>query len=360
MDRQLVHTVYGGAHLFKGGTIRNLGALALRSLQTYAADSSDFAAVFDMPSQLAEAVHPRVIAKLQREPVEDYRIDFGDGYGVRTEKEELADAIRCAQEAVDLPPFFGIRIKPMANRQAALTLEAFLHALRQLPENFAVTLPKVTSPGEVRTLHDLLTKFESTLGLAAGRICIELMIETPQTIYGADGRLALPDLVRAAGGRCRGAHFGPYDYTASLGIVAEHQSPAHPACDLARQTMQVALAGLDIQLADGPTNLLPIPPHRGAELTAQQADENRRVVHQAWNVHFHDVQRALKSGFYQSWDLHPAQLVSRYAAVFAFYLLSLPLATLRLNLKNAVRQRVEQVLECCRGSSRAGICERRG
>ena len=28
----------------------------------------------------------------------------------------------------------------------------------------------------------------------------------------------------------------------------------------------------------------------------------------------------MTNGFYQSWDLHPAQLVARYAAVFAFFI----------------------------------------
>jgi citrate lyase beta subunit len=330
MDRQPVHTVYGGAHLFKAGTVRNLGSLALRSLQTYGADPVEFAAALGIPAQLAESVHARVIAKLEREPVEDYRIDFEDGYGIRSEAEELGDAVRCARDATDLPPFFGIRIKPIANPPGARTLHAFLGSTPRLPANFVVTLPKVTSPEDVSSLIDLLASYESSRGLTVGTIRIELMIETPQAIYTQDGRLALPDLISSAGGRCRGAHFGPYDYTASLGIVAEHQSPAHPACDFARQTMLAALAGQNIQLSDGPTNLLPIPPHRGAEISDQQLEENRQAVHRAWKVHFEDVQRSLRNGFYQSWDLHPAQLPSRYAAVFAFYLQSLPQATARL------------------------------
>ena len=300
MDRQPVHTVYGGAHLFKAGAIRHLGSVALRSLHTFGADPLEFAAALGIPANLADVVHARVIAKLEREPIEDYRIDFEDGYGVRTEAEELADAVRCAQLASDLPPFFGIRIKPIANPQAARTLETFLEALVRLPENFAVTLPKVASPKDVRILHDLLTTFETEHALPAGQIRIELMIETPQAIFTADGRVALPDLIRSAGGRCRGAHYGPYDYTASLGIAAEHQSLDHPACHFARQVMQVALAGQGIHLADGPTNLLPIPPHRGPELTVQQQDENRQAVHHAWRVHFEDVQRSLRNGFYQS------------------------------------------------------------
>lgn len=334
MDRQPVHTVYGGAHLFKAATIRKLGSLALRSLQTFGADPLDFAVALGIPASLAEAVHARVIDKLQREPVEDYRIDFEDGYGVRAETEEMGDAVRSAQEvaraleASELPPFFGIRIKPISNPQAFRTLDAFLSEIWQqagrLPENFAVTLPKVTAPDQVRNLCELLTRFESAHSLLAGQVRMELMIETPQAIYTPDGRVALPDLIRAAAGRCRGAHFGPYDYTASLGIAAEHQSPDHPACDFARQLMQAALAGQGIHLADGPVNILPIASQGPAE------------VHRAWRIHFEQVQRSLRNGFYQGWDLHPAQLPSRYAAVFAFFLQSLPQATVRL--KNFIDQ----------------------
>jgi citrate lyase beta subunit len=316
MDRQPVHTVYGGAHLFKEGTIQKLGNLALRSLETNGADASVFAAALGIPPALAETVHARVVAKLQREPVEDYRIDFEDGYGVRSEAEELTDAVRTAQAASDLPPFFGIRIKPIFNPQASATLKTFLANLEHVPENFAVTLPKVTSPEEVQELSALLDQIESERGFPARQIRIELMIETPQAIYTPDGRVALPELVRAAAGRCRGAHFGPYDYTASLGIAAEHQSLDHPACEFARHVMQAALGGSGIHLADGPFNILPIPP--------------REAVHQAWRMHFQHVQRSLRNGFYQGWDLHPAQLPSRYAAVFAFYLQSLPQATARL------------------------------
>src|ERR1700722_11517018 len=98
MDRQPVHVLYGGAHLFKPGTIRNLGSLALRSLDSYGGDAADFAKALGIPADVAEAVHGRVRAKLQREPVEDYRIDFEDGYGVRSEAEESSEAVRTAQE----------------------------------------------------------------------------------------------------------------------------------------------------------------------------------------------------------------------------------------------------------------------
>src|SRR5580704_5052215 len=42
-ERRPVHVVYGGAHLFKQGTTRRLGDLALRSLHEFAPDFASFA-----------------------------------------------------------------------------------------------------------------------------------------------------------------------------------------------------------------------------------------------------------------------------------------------------------------------------
>jgi hypothetical protein len=140
------------------------------------------------------------------------------------------------------------------------------------------------------------------------------MIETPQSILAPDGSSAIPSLVAAGAGRVRSAHLGVYDYTALCGITAAHQHLRHPACDFARHMMQVALAQTGVMLSDGSSNLLPIAPH----------------VHDAWRTHFGDVTHSLVNGFYQGWDLHPAQLPTRYAAVYAFYLSALPAATARL------------------------------
>ena len=42
------------------------------------------------------------------------------------------------------------------------------------------------------------------------------------------------------------------------------------------------------------------------------------------------MRHSLVTGFYQGWDLHPAQLPSRYAAVYAFFLEGLDAASERL------------------------------
>ncbi len=181
---------------------------------------------------------------MKNDPVEDYRIDFEDGYGVRADDEEDACAaaaargVAAAQAGGVLSPFHGIRIKSLEDRTAARalrTLEIFLSTLAaegrgaSLPAS-AITLPKITSADQPAALADALEAHETRLGLPARSLTFEIMVETPQSIFTPDGRVAFPDLVRAGRGRCVGAHFGTYDYTASLGIAAG--VPAHGASRL--------------------------------------------------------------------------------------------------------------------------------
>ncbi len=388
--RQPVHTVYGGAHLFKADAARKLGDHALRALSTYAPDFCAFARAIDLPGAedlpdspdliesldralaqgdegvrrarpeawLAHTVRRRVVEKLQREPVEDYRIDFEDGYGVRAWDEEDKHAEAAAREvakglaAGSLPPFLGIRIKALTEESRARsvrTLDAFLSTLvaatrGAIPAGFAVTLPKISSPAEVAALAEILATLEGALGLPAGAVAIELMIETPRAIFDAEGRAALPALVAAADGRCVAAHFGAYDYTASLDVTASVQSLSHPSCFFARHVMQVSLAGTGVRLSDGAVTLLPIPPHKpapGDSLSSAELDANAATVHRAWRLQFAEVTRALAGGYHQGWDLHPAQLPIRYAAVYAFFLEDLDdtAARLRAFVESAARAR---------------------
>ena len=277
---------------------------------------------------LAETVRARVVDKLEREPIEDFRLDFEDGYGTRPDDEEDAHAASAAREVAagiksgTLPPFLGIRIKPMSRELHARglrTLDIFVTTVvktaKRLPDNFAVTLCKVMSPAHVTVVARACSTLERKLKLKANAIQLELMIETPQSILAPDGSVALLALVKAGRGRVRGAHFGVYDYTALCGITAAWQHPRHLACDWAREMMRVSLAQTGVNLSDGSSNLLPIPPH----------------VHRAWKQHFDDVTHSLVNGFYQGWDLHPAHLPTRYAAVYAFYLSARPAATARLS-----------------------------
>ncbi|MDQ3063909.1 MAG: phosphoenolpyruvate kinase [Acidobacteriota bacterium] len=341
--RQPVHTVYGGAHLFKSDTAPRLGALALRSFETYAPDSAIFSQVLELPDKLSDTIYERVREKLTREPVEDFRIDFEDGYGTRPDAEEDGHAVSAAREAAKgleaamLPPFLGIRIKTFSEElhaRSIRTLDLFLTTLIEsagghLPENFVVTLPKIVSPAQVATLADIFDLLEPKLSLPTGSLKMEMMVETTQSIINERGETNLPQLLDAARGRCVAAHFGTYDYTASCSITAAYQDMLHPACDFARHIMQVSFGGTGIWLSDGATNIMPVAPHRG-ELTADQEAENRTVVHRAWKLHYQHVRHSLANAFYQGWDLHPAQFPTRYAAVYTFFLEGLEQASERL------------------------------
>ncbi|HSM35214.1 MAG TPA: hypothetical protein VK837_02360 [Longimicrobiales bacterium] len=348
--RQPVHTVYGGGHLFRAATAERLGELALRALVEFAPDPADLMAATGMaddPPGLAEAVHARVLGKLEEEPVEDFRIDFEDGYGHRSDEEEDGHVLAAASEVAaglgegTLPPFLGLRVKPLTpelRARSARTLDLFVTSLVEktggtLPSNWVFTLPKITDPAQPAAFAGLLDRLERELGLDAGLLRFELMVETPQSIVDAEGRVALPALVAAGEGRVTAAHFGTYDYTALLNITAAHQRMRHPACDFARDVMKVALAGTGIWISDGSTAVLPVAPHRaddGEALSAEQIAENREAVHGAWRLHYEDVTDSLVRGLYQGWDLHPAQLVTRYAAVYAFFLGALDAAADRL------------------------------
>jgi citrate lyase beta subunit len=345
--------VYGGAHLFRFDSAPRLGALALRALEEHAPTAAAFADAVGLPapegrpaSGFAETVHARVVAKLRREPVEDFRIDFEDGYGNRPDAEEdeharaaAAEVARGAREGT-LPPFVGIRIKPISPELGARslrTLDLFVTALareaRTLPGGFVVTLPKVTMREPVAALARALAVLEARLRLPRGSLRLELMIEQPQAIFDRRGGVALPALVAAGGGRCVAAHFGTYDYTASLNVTAAHQTMGHAACGFAKHVMQVSLAGTGLWLSDGATNIMPVAPHRaapGAALTREQKAENRFAVHRAWRRHFEDVRASLRDAYYQGWDLHPGQLPTRYAAVYSFFLEGLEAASTRL------------------------------
>ncbi|HLN97915.1 MAG TPA: hypothetical protein VK208_05585 [Pyrinomonadaceae bacterium] len=391
-SRQPVHTVYGGAHLFKSDSAARLGALARRSLDQFAPDFLSFAKAIGLPGSdqlpdspeedspllarletnrdqvrqenkaawLAHAIYNRVNEKLRREPVEDFRIDFEDGYGNRSDVEEDGHADSAAQEVAEgmregsLPPFIGIRIKPFSEElreRSIRTLDIFVSSLRSnpaasLPDNFVVTLPKITVPEQVAALVDVFEGLETQVGLRPGSLKMEMMIETTQSIINSRGEISLPLLLAAARGRCVAAHFGTYDYTASCNITAAHQHMMHPACDFAKHMMQVSFAGTGIWLSDGATNIMPVAPHRfsegGAPLTSEQIVENRTVVHRAWKLHYDHIQHSLEGAFYQGWDLHPAQLPTRYAAIYSFFLESLDVASERL--KNFVEKAAKATL----------------
>jgi citrate lyase beta subunit len=304
-ERQPVHTVYVPADRFSARTTTEWGLAALQLLDQHGP-------VPDIDADIEALVR----AKLRAEPIEDLRIDFEDGYGVREDDEEdaAARAVASVLAQEGAPAFVGIRIKSLeaaTRHRAVRTLAIFLEELGPPPRGFRVTLPKVSS---VRQVEAMVALCEALDGDAPLRF--ELQIETPQAVLGADGTALVARMIHAATGRCLGLHYGTYDYSAALGIAAGYQSLEHPAADHAKAVMQVAAAGTGVAVCDGSTNVLPVG--------------SRAAVHAAWALHLRLVRRSLKRGFYQGWDLHPAQLPIRYAANFAFYRDGLAAAASRL------------------------------
>lgn len=329
-ERQPVHTVYGGAHLFKSDTTRKLGEKAMQVLDEHGVDPFAFARAIGVDDARADTIWRRVVEKLAIEPVEDFRVDFEDGYGNRPDEEEDRQAEIVGRELAKgmsegtLPPFIGIRIKPFSQellRRGLRTMDIVLTALLdetggQLPPHFVVTLPKIQLPEQVTLLADAFDAMEQRLGLAPHALRLEFMIETTQSILSERGESNLPRFLDAARGRAVAAHFGTYDYTASCNITAAEQRMDHPACDFARHMMQIAYSGTGLWLSDGATNILPIG--------------DRDTIHRAWALHVAHIRHSLVHAYYQGWDLHPAQLPTRYAAVYDFFLSGLAAATERL------------------------------
>jgi citrate lyase beta subunit len=323
-DRQPVHTCYVPADAVVPGLAARWGADALAALDEHGLPDLGLA------PELVEQVLPRVRAKLASEPVEDLRVDAEDGYRGGPDAEDVDVRAAAAALASDVaaggaPPWWGIRAKSLelgTRHRGVRSLDLFLRTLRAelaavLPADRVfrpiVTLPKVTDVEQVHAFLPVLDALEAAHGAA---VHLELQIETPQAVVGPDGTVAAARMVHAAGRRLLGLHYGTYDYSAALGIAAAHQASDHPAADFAKLAMQVAVAGTGARAVDGSTNLLPVG--------------GREQVHAAWRVHAGLVRRALERGFYQGWDLHPAQLVTRYTATYAFFRAALPAAVARL------------------------------
>ncbi|GAA1059308.1 DUF6986 family protein [Agromyces bracchium] len=313
-SRQPVHTVYVPGDTVTHDLPAVWGVAALAAANS-AGGVEALAIAVGIPFDLAATIAPLVERKLEREPVEDLRIDFEDGYGDRGDDAEDADVVRAAGqvaaalEAGTAPPYLGIRFKSFeaATRGRGIrTLDLFVTALVEhgdLPDGLALTMPKVSTLAQVEAMAEVAAELERVHGLPDGRLRFEVQVETPQVVLGADGVAPVARIAHAASGRVSGLHFGTYDYTAALGIAAPHQSLAHPSADHAKAVMQLAVAGTGIRLSDGSSNVLPI---------GDRADE-------AWRLHARLVRRSLEHGFPQGWDLHPAQLPTRFLATYAYY-----------------------------------------
>lgn len=324
--RQPLHTVYVPANACTAEVIDMWSQDSLRALETHGPNV--LLEALDLPSP-SDDLAPRVARKLTDQPIEDLRIDFEDGYRPLAEDDEDADAasavdiIRAVSQLPSGPAHIGIRFKSLEahTRERGLrTLDIVVRGLADtggLPAGFVLTLPKVTSVAQVEAMVETCEVLERSYGLDRHTLLFELQIETPQSILGSDGRATVAPMIHAAAGRCTGVHYGTYDYAAASGIAPAFQSMEHPVADHAKATMHVAVAGTGVFMSDGSTNVLPV----GA------TDE----VREAWALHARLVRRSLERGIYQGWDLHPAQLVTRYAAVYAFMDEGLPTAIRRLS-----------------------------
>jgi citrate lyase beta subunit len=297
--RQPVHVVYVPADRFAPGLVSAYGVQALAAVDQFG------------PLPFDDEIAVRVRRKLAAEPVEDLRVDFEDGYGLRPDADEDAAAVAAAtvlRDDAQPPAWFGLRCKSFeapTRRRAIRTLDVFLDALGPPPPDFVITLPKVSAVEQVTAMTVLCGRLEAAHGLSGGSLRFELQIETTPAVLGADGTVTLARMIHEAAGRCVGLHYGTYDYSAAAGIAGRYQSLEHPAADFAKAVMQVAAAGTGVRLSDGSTNVLPVG--EAAQVRA------------AWDLHARLVRRSLQRGFYQGWDLHPHQLPTRFGATYAFY-----------------------------------------
>src|SRR5688572_18810066 len=324
-SRQPVHTVYVPADRFTP-EMPTVWGRAARTAVDSVGGAEALGVMVGLDEELAAVVAPAVDEKLEREPIEDLRIDFEDGYGQRGDDVEDADAVRAAKRVAAAagagfaPPFIGIRFKSFeatTRARGIRTLDLFVTALMDhggLPDGLALTLPKVSTVSQVEAAAEVAAALERAHGLPEGRLRFEVQVETPQLILGADGRSPVARLPLAVPGRISALHYGTYDYSASLQIPARYQSMEHPAADLAKGVMQLAVAGTGIRLSDGSTNILPLGDRAEA----------------AWRLHARLVRRSLERGFPQGWDLHALQLPTRFLATYAFYREGYPDASERL------------------------------
>jgi hypothetical protein len=315
--RQPVHTVYVPADRYQVDLPRQWGEQAAALVDEHGGWAALCREV-GVADQLVDAVAERAAAKLAAEPIEDLRLDFEDGYGLREDEVEDADAVAVAGRLAEAfgsaaaPAFVGLRFKCFeapTRRRGLRTLDLFLTTLLDrlgaLPEGLVITFPKVSTVSQVEAMVAACEAYESAAGLPVGRLGFEIQVETPQLIMGSDGRASVAEAIHAGQGRVTSLHYGTYDYSASLQVSAEYQSMEHPVADYAKDVMQVAVAGTGVQLSDGSTNLIPVG-----------SAEN---IRSAWRLHHRLVRRSLERAIYQGWDLHFAQLPTRYIANIAYY-----------------------------------------
>lgn len=351
-----LHVFYGSAARFHEDTFQKMRRLATDAWQKYFSSPAALAALGDTFSRLSAPdlarLHSKIATKLQNHPIDNFRIDFEDGLGPcdDTLEDGLAQSaatalhVALANPHTAAAPFaaprrVGIRIKaltPTTAARALRTLDVFISAWASEQRakdqtDFVVTVPKVESVQEVQTICRALERLEERVGLPADTIGLELMVESPALLFTRREPSSEPNtlegVLHAGGARVRGVHFGVYDYLAAANISAPHQRHDHPLAQRAREELVLRTLGTSCQVSDGASHEMPIGPHRatsGSAISAEQEAENREVVFHALRIHHDNVRRALDLGLCCGWDLHPAQLIARWAATLHFLQEGLP------------------------------------
>jgi citrate lyase beta subunit len=337
-----LHVLYAGADRFVAELVPKLGRIAREAFAAHLSRDLDLRRVVGPGIEVdLELLRERVTARLSERPIEDFRIDFEDGYGVRSAEEEDRHATAAGRllaeghRAGTLPPFIGLRIAPMdgpTRGRALRTLDLFLSAMAEagVERPLRVTLPKVENKEPVAELASVLYEHEHARFLPPGSLSIELMLEHPRAFLDASGRVPIAELVQAGEGRVISCHLGSYDLTAALDVPGWAQSPTHPANATARMLAKLALAGTDVAFVDGATTRLPLPVVRDPQSEGDRARNHEAIVG-AMAEHAANVRRALSEGIHAGWDLHPAQVPARLIAVFAAYLSEKDAMTTRLS-----------------------------
>lgn len=354
--RQPIHTCYVPADQLAADTPTRWASIALETLASaYEMTANEALEVLatDLGIRTTDipAVAELTAQKLQHQPIEDLRIDFEDGFTQRgvaePERDEHEDALALVGArflaqwfrggATDVPAFAGIRFKsfdPAVRARGLRTLVIVLDELHsqgvlsQLydptsknfnPRALRLTFPKVQHRTQVETLVEILSQLEKDYGLdsTGGKIHLEVQVETPQAVVGPAGESEAARIISAAEGRCLALHYGTYDYSASMGVDAAHQSMEHPVADHAKDMLQVATGAAGVELSDGSTNCIPVG--------------DRESIMDGWQLHYRLVTRHLRRGIRQGWDLHPNQIVTRHMATIAYFRENWEVTAHRLN-----------------------------
>lgn len=314
---QPAHTCYVPADRVRTGEGRLWGEQARALLDAYAPDQTALEAA--LGRRLAAGTYEHLLRILHERPVADLRVDVEDGFGYRGDADEDAALTAAVAALAEEPtPSYGVRIKPFEGasvQRAVASLDLWLRSCRQAGIAPGVlTLPKVQDESQVSVALDVVQALEDRIG--GPQLAIELQVETAAAVVDAVGRVTVPLLLAAGRGRVTGLHFGTYDYTSAIGLAPQEQSIDAPLADAAKDLLQLSAAARGVAVSDGSSNLLPI---------GGQAE-----VHAAWREHSRLVDRAMVRGLWQGWDLHPGQLVSRWATTVSFLAERLPEVQQRL------------------------------